>query len=329
MDKSERIFHLHKMISDCKAPTRKQLMEATQTSKVTCQRDIDHMRTFLGAPIIYCTSRKGYLYDPAQPRFEMPGLWMSPGELHALLACEQLLESVQPGLLAPQLGPLKTRIRHMLSHSGHSYKTVAERIRIRSSNARHPEPNRFAIVAEATLRRRQLLMNYAPRSTRSNDKINTDRSVEPQRLIRYRDAWVLVAWCRLRKGLRYFAVDRITQPRIGDTNHHPLSAKELDRFSNASFGIFSGVAKDWAVLRFDEEPARWVADEHWHPEQIGQSLPDGKYQLQIPYSDERELVMEILKYGAGVEVMGPPQLRANIKAALGTALDRYQTDITG
>lgn len=323
MDKSERIFHLHKMINSGKAPTCAQLMEATQASRTTFNRDYAHLKDFFGAPVIYCPKRKGYLYDPAQPRFEMPGLWMSPSELHALLACEQLLESVQPGLLAPQLGPLKSRIRHMLSHSGHNYKTVADRIRIHSSNARHPEPNRFAIVAEATLRGQQLLMDYAPRSTHSTDKINTDRSVEPQRLIRYRDAWILVAWCRRRKGLRYFAVDRITQPRIGDANQYSLSAQELDRFSNASFGIFSGVATDWAVLRFQPEPAQWVADEHWHPEQIGQWQPDGTYQLQIPYSDERELVMDILKYGAGAEVMGPPELRLQIQEIHISALKNY------
>lgn len=329
MDKSERIFHLHKMINGGKAPTCAQLMEATQASRTTFNRDYAHLKDFFGAPVIYCPKRKGYLYDPAQPRFEMPGLWMSPSELHALLACEQLLESVQPGLLAPQLGPLKSRIRHMLSHSGHPYKTVADRIRIRSSNARHPEPNRFAIVAEATLRERQLLIDYSPRSNDSASSDNMDRLVEPQRLIRYRDAWALVAWCTRRQALRYFSVDRITQPRVGEANQRPLAARELDRFSDASFGIFSGVATDWAVLRFQPEPARWVADEHWHPEQISQWQPDGTYQLQIPYSDERELVMEILKYGAGVEVIGPTALRETIKATLSAAHDQYKIKTTG
>lgn len=324
MDKSERIFHLHKMISNGKAPSRAQLMEATQASRSTFNRDYAHLKDFFCAPVIYCSHRKGYIYDPLQPRFEMPGLWMNPGELHALLACEQLLESVQPGLLAPQLGPLKSRIRQMLGHSGHNYKTVTERIRLLGANARHPEPNRFAIVAEATLRTRQLLINYAPRSNGSVDKDNSDRSIEPQRLIRYRDAWTLVAWCRLRKDLRYFAVDRITQPRIGEPNQHNIDAQELDRFSQASFGIFSGVATDWAVLRFSEEPARWVADEAWHPEQLGQWHPDGSYELQIPYSDQRELVMEILKYGAGVEVIGPEKLRNKIKKQIASALEVYK-----
>ena len=39
--------------------------------------------------------------------------------------------------------------------------------------------------------------------------------------------------------------------------------------------------------------ARWVANERWHPDQVGQFLTDGKYEMCIPYRDERELVMDI------------------------------------
>lgn len=325
MDKLERIFHIHKMLSSNKAPTRIQLMEITQSSRSTFNRDHDYLRDYLCAPVIYCAKRKGYIYDPSQPTFELPGLWMSPGELHALLACEQLLESVQPGLLTAQLNPLKKRVRKMLSHSGFKYKAVSDRIRVLGANTtRHTEPDRFAIIAEATLRERQLLIDYNPRSNVFPSKKSTDRLIEPQRLIHYRNTWLLVGWCTQRQALRYFSVDRITQPRIGEPYQQKISVRELDLFTHASFGIFSGVATNWAVLQFDPEPARWVADEHWHPEQIAQWLPDGKYELQIPYSDDRELVMEILKYGAGVEVIAPTELREGIKSILSTAMKNYQ-----
>jgi len=51
---------------------------------------------------------------------------------------------------------------------------------------------------------------------------------------------------------------------------------------------------------------RWVADERWHPQQ-----------------DARELVMDILRHGATVHVMGPSELIDVVKAELATALDRY------
>ena len=38
-------------------------------------------------------------------------------------------------------------------------------------------------------------------------------------------------------------------------------------------------------------------------------LPDGSYRLKVPYADERELLMDILRHGRHVEVEAPPSLR--------------------
>jgi proteasome accessory factor C len=89
------------------------------------------------------------------------------------------------------------------------------------------------------------------------------------------------------------------------------------------YGIFTGKARHKAVLRFTPERARWVADEQWHPEQSGQMRVDGSYELTVPYSDARELVGEILRHGAGVEVVRPKKLRDAVAGALKQALDTY------
>ena len=78
-----------------------------------------------------------------------------------------------------------------------------------------------------------------------------------------------------------------------------------------------------AVLRFSRERARWVADERWHPEQSGQFLTDGRYELRIPYRDARELIMDILRHGEEVEVVEPEGLRQDVIGALRRALGRY------
>ena len=64
---------------------------------------------------------------------------------------------------------------------------------------------------------------------------------------------------------------------------------------------------NWYLVGWCER-ARWVADEIWHPDQIGQWVGDA-YELQVPYSDPRELLMDILKYGPDVEVIAPEEFR--------------------
>lgn len=56
--------------------------------------------------------------------------------------------------------------------------------------------------------------------------------------------------------------------------------------------------------------ARWVATEEWHPKQRASFEPDGSYVLEIPYGGDRELLGDILRHGAEVEVLAPRELRA-------------------
>jgi proteasome accessory factor C len=67
-----------------------------------------------------------------------------------------------------------------------------------------------------------------------------------------------------------------------------------------------------------------VADEHWHPQQQSLVLEDGSYELRIPYSDPRELIMDILKHGAEVEVIEPASLRQQLQQQLQQALRQYE-----
>ena len=89
------------------------------------------------------------------------------------------------------------------------------------------------------------------------------------------------------------------------------------------YGIFSGKARAWAKLRFTPQRARWVATEEWHPKQRAHFEDDGAYVLEFPYADDRELVGNILRHSAEVEVLAPAQLRKKIAAAHTAAARRY------
>lgn len=99
---------------------------------------------------------------------------------------------------------------------------------------------------------------------------------------------------------------------------------ELDAFIGQGYGIFSGAAVQWATLRFAAERARWVAREVWHPRQAQTWLPDGRLELRVPFTDPRELMMEVLRHGAQVEVVAPPALRQALAQELDRAAARYR-----
>lgn len=48
--------------------------------------------------------------------------------------------------------------------------------------------------------------------------------------------------------------------------------------------------------------------------------------LEVPYSDDRELLMDILRYGSDVEVLAPKSLRQKVLQRLREAAAQYEQD---
>lgn len=323
MDKFDRIYELHHVLSARRTPvTIEDLMQRLECSRPSAYRLLRVLRDHLGAPVRFDKERKGYFHDRTASggAYELPGLWFNARELQALVVFERLLESLESGLLADHLKPLAERIGELVNHRRLGLTEAARRIRVLAMSAR-PVGEDFHTLAAATLQRRRLRIAYR---SRSRDRLS-EREVSPQHLVHYRDIWCLDAWCHASRELRIFSVDRVKSAvelavAARDVPEHVLA----EHFAS-SYGIFAGKANKIAVLRFTPERARWVADERWHPQQSGQFQTDGSYELRIPYRDERELVMDILRHGLEVEVVAPEPLRKSVAAALGAAIERYRS----
>ena len=282
------------------------------------------MRDCLNAPVVFDRALGGYRFAKIEqrlgPPYELPGLWFAAEEIHALLTMQHLLSSLDTGgLLGPQIQPLLARLTGLLGAADNPVEEVQRRIRIQAVGARELRLDHFQAVGSALLRRKRLLIRYHARGT---DEV-TEREVSPQRLNHYRHNWYLDAWCHLRDGLRAFSVDAIEQAQILDTPAMDIADERLDEVLGSGYGIFSGNQVSWAVLRFTPERARWVAAERWHPKQEGRLLDDGGYELRVPYADDRELIMDILKYGGDCTVIEPAGLKARVAEELRRGLENY------
>ena len=321
MNVFDRIYALHKQLAGARRPIAKATLEARlECSPATVKRLIRDMRLYLDAPIEYDREYNGYYYDrDTDAHFELPGLWFSAGELISLLALDQLLESVQPGLLSADLAPVRRRVERILDSRAMGAGELSQRTRVLRATARAPGAA-FADVASGLALRRRLNITYhgRARDTRSQ------REVSPQRLVYYRDNWYLDAWCHDAQGLRSFSLDRIEAAEVRDSAAHEMTADALDAALAAGYGIFSGPAEATAILRFSARAARWVADEQWHPDQQGMFLPDGRYELRVPYAAAEELLRDVLAYGPEAEVIGPLSLRDAIAERLAAAARLYE-----
>ncbi len=324
MNKLHRLFELHRLLSQRRRPVPLQLIcEHMECSESTARRLVHALRDDMNAPLEYDRAQRGWRYDdvPGQ-RYELPGLWFSPEELYALMVSWHLLSELQPGLASRYIEPARDKIEQLLQQQGGSSADIGRRIRILQMAARPADLKLFQQLSRALFERRRISILY---HGRERDK-TTERDVSPQRLVYYRSNWYLDAWCHLRNELRSFSLDRLYLVDTLAQAARECSDKLLDGHFSRAYGIFAGEPENTAVLRFTPAAARWVADEQWHPDQQGKILKNGGFELRIPYSDPRELMMDILKYGPEVEVLRPMKLRETVAEKLMKAARQYKNN---
>ncbi len=313
MDRTERFYKIDQMLQSRGRVKVREFLDELGISLATFKRDLEYMRERLNAPIVWDRDEGSYRFEEARPgrgpKYELPGLWFSPTEAQALLTLEHLVEGLEPALLGAHVKPLKARLAALLTTGDHSVDEVRKRIRVIPFGARRHEPKHFELIASAVLGRKRLELAYW---NRTKDQV-TEREVSPQRLVHYRNNWYLDAWDHLRDDLRTFALDAMRAVQMVPGKVRDVADAELDAVLASGYGIFSGRKVRWATLRFTPERARYVAMEEWHPRQRARWEKNGCYVLEVPFSSETELMMEILKFGAECEVVSPAALKEAVR----------------
>lgn len=312
MGRTERLFKLANLLRDRKRLRFDEMLDRLSVSPATLKRDLKYLREQIGMPIDYDAFERSYLVaeSPQRARQEMPGLWFSEADLSSLLLAQRLLAEIDPsGGLAPRLRDLLQRVKAMVSYTDGGWE-LADRIRITAAGRRAVDPVAFSKVTTGLMQRKRLHLRHSTQPSLAE----TERDISPQRLVFHR-TWYLDAWCHLSQGLRRFALDAMTEVSALDEVAVEIPLSEVERLMDGGYGAFAGEANYWAVLVFSPNASRWAGTELWHPMQRSRQLEDGRLEVMLPYDKPNELVMDILRYGAEVEVVGNPALRAAVAAS--------------
>ncbi|HEY9462332.1 MAG TPA: WYL domain-containing protein, partial [Vicinamibacterales bacterium] len=212
MDKFDRIFQLHSILANRRTPIDvDSLMARLECSRPTLFRIIATMKDHLNAPIEFDRERGGFMYRRAstEESYELPGLWFSPAELQSLAVMQRIVRDLGGGLLAEQMSAITKHLNQLVKHRRLNLGEAAARIRFPGVASR-VAGEAFQVAASATLQRRKLWFEYHSRGSNRQ----SERTVSPQRLTHYREAWYLDAWDEESNELRTFSLDRVRRAKV-------------------------------------------------------------------------------------------------------------------
>jgi predicted DNA-binding transcriptional regulator YafY len=178
-------------------------------------------------------------------------------------------------------------------------------------------------VNEAVLQKRCILIDYF--SMHRKEKVF--RTVDPYKIWYFDGSFYMIGYCRLREGIRIFALDRIRSLKTtGETFEIPDSF-DMDTFMKSSFGVFHGEPV-LVKVRFSPEIEGYITEKIWHDSQIIEHEKDGSVLFTAEVAGTDEIKRWILNWGSKAEVLEPESLRSEIRAEAAAMMQVYGQEPT-
>ena len=297
------------------------LGEAAAAFGVTEKQLIDDLNLLwcveLRAPDPYCPidlSYEGGEITVAEAESIARPLRLKVDEASALLVALRMLAGI-PGL--HDRDALSRVIAKLEGAAGAAAAAVSSQVSVEvDAWGRSPDPDRTAVelLREAVAARRRVhLTYYVP----ARDE-NTERDVDPMRLLVVEGNTYLEGWCRRAEAVRLFKLDRIADLTVLDVPAQvPDDAEPID----VDAGLFRPSPQDEAVTLELTPRGRWVAD--YYPCESVEELGEGRLRVVLRTPDTRWVRGLALRLGDQGRIVAPASLASGIRDDASRALAHY------
>ncbi len=315
----ERYIWFHAKLKAGRYPKLADLAGKFEISLRQAAREIDFMKNFFSAPIEYSRERCGYYYS--ESGFELPNIWLGQDEIVALIISKRISTAIPDRRLKNKIDFYFSKIA---ASTDFDFRDLEKRVSLKNIHYYSVAPGIFASCAFALAKHRRLRITY--RSAYSEE--SRERTISPLHLLLYLGNWHLLAFCHSRGDLRDFVLSRVAEMEIlADPVSPELLARDIKALIDRHYGIFLQGDEKKVCLRFSGRSVGIVRDQLWF---AGQQVTEEKdtLLLSFPVTDYREVLGDILRFGADVEVLAPEELRARI-GETARLMDRlYRTPIS-
>lgn len=322
--KPNLLYRVHEILKD--ASVRQPISKAEMAKRLSCSiRTLDRTLATLRSPAYNAPLRftkkepSGYYYEEGTD-FDLPGICFNKEELASLVCIRQIIKDFPEGAASKTLDQFWKRIEKVSFEEGQLPENIwTNRLKVIPIAGREVSDLVFRHIVEAIAYNKRCSIEY-----KALGKATSKREITPLQLIRYKDNWYVDAWCHQKNDFREFALSRVAIVELLTKKAIKKSQKSIDEFFGDAYGIFTGKANNKALIRFSGIAAEEMAQEKWHPKQRIVKSEQNELQLEIPYSKDTELLMDIFRWGSLAEALSPPELRTKAIEQLKTTLKSYK-----
>jgi predicted DNA-binding transcriptional regulator YafY len=310
-----RICFIDRQIASEKYPNTRTLARDYESSTATIRRDIDFLRTMLGAPIEYDARRKGYYYTDKNYRLPF-GVFRAENVL-ALALAKNIMTLCHDTPVYAEVRKLMDTMTAPLSTEERS--CYADRVVVPPIPSA-PVPEALWTTITAALGKNKIItFEYQG----AWDEEYLPRRVRPYQLLFDNGIWLLYGYAEEREAVRIFSLPRVRNAVLTDDRFTlPKNYDYRAKTGGSYFGVFAGQKNYRFRIAFYDEAIVQVQERQWAEDQRIEEYGTG---IVICFTGAQfdKVLAWTLSLGCNARPLGPPELvkawRANARKMAGIA----------
>lgn len=316
---TNRLFRLIQLITEIKTNPRQRpesLYQALGVSKAMFFKDKRAMAD-LGFEFIY--SRKDGEYKITGDGF-LPALNLTTSELISLIMAVRQLSSTGDYILTDNaLKAIKKIIANTSGEIREFFLATFEDVVLKKGFG--CDAKILDDLWRAAQERQRIVITH----TQASDGVTRDRLIDPYQIFFKRRALYLDAYDVEEKKVLMFRVNRISRVRFtGVRLENPVVEYNFRARHLHSFSVFAGEDPKLVRIKFDRRTARFIREVCWHSSQRIEELSDGSIIFEVSVSEPKEVAWWALQWGAGAQILDPPDLRSYMAGTIEDMLKIYK-----
>lgn len=293
-----RLFQIIYILMEKDSVTTKELAEKLEVSVRTINRDIEKLSE-ARIPVYATRGRGGGV--ALLSHFVLDKKVLTEEEKNSLLSSMRVMETVA-------YKDEQQALKHLEEFLG---KRAEDWIEVELGNWGQGEfdQERFRILKEAVLSHRKIIFNYMGMGGVCS------RKVQPHKLLFRAQSWYVYGFCELRQAFRYFKIRRMEKLEITEEQFEPkiVPKEQYDSIEKEkTFEAIFAIDKCMAYRIYDELPMKFAKEE------------ENQFIFTVPEVRKSWFYSYILSYGSYAEVLGPEEVRMEMKKRVDEMYRKYE-----
>lgn len=317
--KTLRIFQIAEFIRTHNYPNTTAIRNEFGYSRSTIMRDLDFLRDRYNVPIEYSEEHGGYYYT--DPTFVIKSIMLSEGELFTVSTLMPLMEQYKNTPLESTFKSIMGKMMEMLPNKVEVDSSFSTRnVQFIKDPLPEISETTFNSVFEAI--RHGKTMRFAYRSI--SRQTYTLRDFDPYKVLCQKGNWYVIGYCHLHNRFNVYALSRMQDLEITEESFEVRPDFDINKHIDPEFGIWHTEEEPKKIeLLFSSSINTYILERTWHVNQECHQNEDGSVYLSFMSNQMKETLFWVLHFGSAVEVLNPPELKAQVREEVQKLKDMY------